>query len=53
MYLIVAALNRQEADHVSVYPILSGITRKLVGATYEEWSTNAEVCANAFLESTR
>lgn len=50
---VAAALNHQEADRVPVYPILSGITRKLVGATYEEWSTNAEICANAFLESTR
>lgn len=50
---VVAALNHQEADRVPVYPILSGVTRKLVGATYEEWSTNAEICANAFLEATR
>ena len=50
---VTAALNHKEADRVPVYPILSGVTRKLVGATYEEWSTNAEVCANAFLESTR
>jgi len=50
---IAAALNHQEADRVPVYPILSGVTRKLVNASYREWSTNAEICANAFLESTR
>lgn len=50
---VTAALNHQEADRVPVYPILSGITRKLVGATYEKWSTDAETCAKAFLESTR
>lgn len=50
---VVAALNHQEADRVPVYPILSGITRKLVGASYEKWSTDAETCANAFIESTR
>ena len=49
---VVAALNHQEPDRVPVYPILSGITRKLVNASYKEWSTNAEVCAKAFIEST-
>ena len=32
---VAAALSHQEADHVPVYPILCGINRKLVGATYE------------------
>lgn len=49
----VKALNHEEADRVPVYPILSGVTRKLVGASYEKWSTDAETCASAFLESTR
>jgi uroporphyrinogen decarboxylase len=49
---IIAALSHKEADRVPVYPILSGITRKLVGATYREWSTNAEVCADALIKST-
>ena len=48
---VVAALNHQEADRVPVYPILSGVTRKLVGASYKEWATNADVCAAAFLQS--
>lgn len=47
-----AALSHKEADRVPVYPILSGITRKLVDATYEEWATNADVCAEAFIKST-
>ena len=33
---VVAALNHQEPDRVPVYPILSGITRKLVNASYKE-----------------
>lgn len=49
---VAAALSHKEADRVPVYPILCGITRKLVGATYEEWSTNAEICANGFIKST-
>lgn len=47
MQRVVAMLNREEIDRIPVYPILSGITRKLVNATYEEWATNADVCANA------
>lgn len=46
-----AALNHQEPDRVPVYPILSGVTRKLVGADYPTWSTDADVCAKAFLKS--
>ncbi len=51
MERVLAAMNHQEADRVPVYPILSGITRKLVGASYPEWSTDAEVCARGFLKS--
>ena len=47
------ALNHQEPDRVPVYPILAGVTRKLVGASYEKWSTDAETCANAYLEAVR
>ena len=46
---VTAMLNHQQADRVPVYPILSGVTRKLVGATYEQWSTDADVCTAAFL----
>ena len=48
---VTAALQHKEADYVPVYPILSGITRKLVGATYPEWSQDAEICAEAFIKS--
>ncbi|MEG2882482.1 MAG: uroporphyrinogen decarboxylase family protein, partial [Christensenella sp.] len=48
---VVMAMNHQEPDRVPVYPILSGVTRKLVGATYEEWSTDADVCANALIKA--
>lgn len=36
MERVVAMLNHQPVDRVPVYPILSGVTRHLVGATYEE-----------------
>lgn len=53
MERVVATLNKQEVDRIPVYPILAGITRKLVGATYEEWSTNADICAEAFYKSVK
>ena len=51
MERVVATLSHQEPDRVPVYPILSGISRKLVGATYKEWSTNADICAAALLKA--
>ena len=50
---VVAALNHQEPDRVPVYPLFAGVTRKLIGASYEQWSTDAETCANAYLEAVR
>ena len=51
MERVLTAMSHQEPDRVPVYPILSGVTRKLVGATYEQWSTDAETCANALLKA--
>lgn len=51
MERVAATLMRTGADRTPVYPILSGVTRKLVGATYEEWSTNADICAEAHLKA--
>lgn len=53
MERVVAALSHKEADRVPVYPILSGISRRLVGATYKEWSTNADICAAALTKSVK
>ena len=50
MERMTAALSHQEPDRVPVYPILSGITRRLVNADYPTWSQDAEVCANAYLK---
>ena len=46
-----AFLSHKEADRVPVYPILCGINRKLVGASYPVWSTDSETCANGFLKT--
>lgn len=51
MQRVTAALSHQEADRVPVYPILSGVTRKLVNASYKQWSTDAKTCADALLKA--
>jgi len=51
MERVLTTLSHKEPDRVPVYPILSGVTRKLTGVSYPVWSTDAEACANAFLRS--
>ena len=53
MERVTAMLSHKEVDRIPVYPILSGVTRKLVGATYEEWVTNADVCADALYKAVK
>jgi len=48
---VMTALSHKEPDYVPVYPILSGVTRHLVGADYKTWSTDADVCAAAFIKA--
>jgi len=52
MERVVTALSHREPDRVPVYPILSGITRRLTGVDYPTWSTDADACAAAFMKST-
>ena len=47
MERVTLALRHQEPDRVPVYPILSGASRRLIGAGYREWSTDPELCARA------
>ena len=51
MERVVTALQHKEPDRVPVYPILSGVSRKLVGADYKTWSTDADVCSRALLKA--
>lgn len=51
MERVAAALQHREADRVPVYPIISGASRRLVGASYKDWSTDAEICSRAFLKA--
>ena len=48
---VAAALRLEKPDRVPVYPILAGVNRKLIGASYEQWSTDAETCAAGFLKT--
>ncbi len=49
MERVVKVLSHEVPDRVPVYPILSGVSRSLVGATYKEWSTNPDICSKALL----
>lgn len=51
MERVVKCLNHEEADRVPVYPVLGGCVRHLVGASYKEWSTNADLCAEGFIKA--
>lgn len=53
MERVVKALQHQEPDRVPVYPILSGVSRKLIGASYRDWSLDADVYSRAMLASQR
>lgn len=48
---VAAALSHRQPDRVPVCPILCGISRRLVGASYEKWSTDAPTCAAGFLQA--
>ena len=45
-------LQHKEADRVPVYPLLNGISRKLVSASYKDWTLNADITAEAYCRVT-
>ena len=51
MERVVTTLQHKEPDRVPVYPIISGASRRLIGANYKDWSTNAELCSKALLKA--
>lgn len=53
MERMLTAFAHKEPDRVPVYPILSGVTRKLVDAAYPAWSQDADVCAGAYLAAAK
>ncbi|HHU56288.1 MAG TPA: uroporphyrinogen decarboxylase [Acholeplasmataceae bacterium] len=48
---VLKAINHEETKEIPVYPILSGVTRNLNGASYYDWATNAEICADALIKA--
>jgi uroporphyrinogen decarboxylase len=45
-------LQHKAADRVPVYPLLNGISRRLVNASYKDWATNADITAEAYCRVT-
>lgn len=46
-----ACLQHKEADRVPVYPILSGVTRKLINVDYKTWGNDARACADSLMKA--
>lgn len=51
MERVVSSLQHKEPDRVPVYPIISGASRRLIGASYKDWSNDADICAEALLKA--
>lgn len=51
MERVVTAMQHKQPDRVPVYPIISGASRRLIGANYKDWSTNADICSEALLKA--
>lgn len=51
MERVVKTLNHQKSDRMPVYPIISGASRRLINASYKDWSNDADLCARALLKA--
>ena len=51
MERMVKALNHEQPDRVPVFQVIAGAARRLVNASYPEWSVNADVCAESFIQA--
>ena len=49
---VALTLQHKEPDRVPVYPLLNGISRKLVNASYRDWALNADITAEAYCKVT-
>lgn len=45
-------LQHKEADRIPVYPLLNGISRKLINASYKDWTLNSDITAEAYCKVT-
>lgn len=46
---MVKTLNGEKTDRIPVYPLVSGVTRHLVGANYYDWANNPDICSEALI----
>lgn len=51
MERMVKTLNHEQPDRVPVFQVIAGAARRLVGASYPEWSVNADLCAESFIKA--
>ena len=49
---VALTLQHKEADRIPAYPLLSGISRKLVNANYKDWALNSDITAEAYIKVT-
>lgn len=49
---VMAAINHIEPDHVPAYPLINSAAPKFCGISYEDFSRDADICANAILKTT-
>lgn len=45
-------LQHKEADRVPVYPLINSVSRKALGISYEEWTKDVDLCAEAIIKTT-
>ena len=49
---VVAAIEHREPDRVPVYPLLNGCNRRLIHASYPDWSLKPEVAFEGYVRAT-
>lgn len=50
---VTMTLQHKEADRVPVYPIINSVSRKALGISYEEWTKDVDLCAEAIIKNNR
>jgi len=48
---VMAAMMFQEPDHVPAVPLVLGVSRRVLGVSFQEWSQNPETTAKAFIQT--
>jgi uroporphyrinogen decarboxylase len=48
---VMATMMFQEPDRVPAVPLVLGVSRRILGVSFQEWSLNPEIAAQAFLQT--